>query len=140
MRGVAGSSPGQSNKDSAGSSDAWIRPRTMTFDRGHDGRFRFGQWLLLVSAVVLYSSVVLAQDPNPPDTAPANADPQNAPNPANPGQSGGDPQQPQQAERDPQTIFPHPETTRWWLSGQINIITQGHGVFHALYSGPNSLN
>src|SRR5580693_6018557 len=115
-----------------------IRPRAMTFDPRHDGRFRFGQWLLLVSAVVLYSSVVLAQDPNPLDTAPANADPQNAPNP---GQSGGDPQQqPQQPERDPQTIFPHPETTRWWLSGQINIIPQGHGDFRALYSGPNSLN
>ena len=57
----------------------------MTFDRGHDGRFRFGQWLLLVSAVVLYCSVVLAQDPNPTDTAPATADPQNAPNPPNPG-------------------------------------------------------
>jgi high affinity Mn2+ porin len=112
----------------------------MTFDRGHDWRFRFGQWLLLVTAVVLYSSVVLAQDPNPPNTRPANADPQNVPNPPNPGQSGGSPQQPQRPETDPQSMFPHPETTRWWLSGQINIITQGHGDFRALYSGPNSLN
>src|ERR1700730_14415254 len=98
-----------------------VRPRGMTFDPRHNGRFRFGQWLLLVSAVVLYSSVVLAQNPNPPGTAPANADPQNHPNPQKPVQAGGDPQEPQQPERDPQTIFPHPETTRWWLSGQINI-------------------
>ena len=110
----------------------------MSFDRGHDGRFRFGQWLLLVTAVVLCSSVVLAQDSNPPDAAPANADPQN---PATPGQAAGDAQQtPQQPDSNPQSMFPHPETTRWWLSGQINIIPQGHGDFRALYSGPNSLN
>jgi high affinity Mn2+ porin len=36
-------------------------------------------------------------------------------------------------------MFPHPETVRWWLSGQINIISQGHGGFHAPYSGENSL-
>jgi hypothetical protein len=30
--------------------------------------------------------------------------------------------------------------SRWWLSGQINIIPQGHGDFPALYSGTNSLN
>src|ERR1700722_7418503 len=88
--GVAGNSPGQSNKGSARSTHAWIRPRTMRFDRRHDGRFRFGQWLLLVTAVVLCSSVVLAQDSNPPDAAPVNAYPQN---PATPGQSAGDAQQ-----------------------------------------------
>src|SRR5579864_5176381 len=110
----------------------------MTFDRGHYGQFRFGRWLLLVTTVVLYSSVALAQDSNPPDAASVNADPQN---PATPGQSAGDAQQtPQQPDREPQSIFPHPETTRWWLSGQINIISQGHPGFHAPYSGPNSLN
>src|ERR1700741_2988477 len=140
MRGVAGSSPGQSIMDSAGSTDAWIRPRAMTFDRGNGGRFRFGQWLLLMSALVLYSSVVVAQDPNPPAPALANADTRNAPNPQNLGQSGDPQQQPQHPETDPQTVFPHPETRRWWLSGQVNIIPQGHGDFRALYSGPNSLN
>jgi hypothetical protein len=39
----------------------------------------------------------------------------------------------------PPTIFPHSQTAPWWISGQINIIFQGHPSFHALYSGPNSL-
>ncbi len=38
------------------------------------------------------------------------------------------------------TVFPHPDTTRWWVSGQANVIFQAHPAFHALYSGPNSLN
>ena len=37
------------------------------------------------------------------------------------------------------TLFPHSQTERWWVSGQVNIIFQGHPGFHALYSGPNSL-
>lgn len=35
------------------------------------------------------------------------------------------------------TIFNHPPS-RFWLSGQINIISQGHPSFPAAYSGPNS--
>jgi hypothetical protein len=37
------------------------------------------------------------------------------------------------------TVFPHSETARWWVSGQVNIVFQAHPDFHALYSGPNSL-
>ena len=37
------------------------------------------------------------------------------------------------------TLFPHSQTARWWVSGQVNIIFQGHPGFRALYSGPNSL-
>jgi high affinity Mn2+ porin len=48
------------------------------------------------------------------------------------------PQTPAPAPADPESIFPHPESSRWWISGQINIVTQGHGDFRALYSGPNS--
>lgn len=36
-------------------------------------------------------------------------------------------------------MFSHSQTAPWWVSGQINIIFQGHPSFHALYSGPNSL-
>jgi hypothetical protein len=36
------------------------------------------------------------------------------------------------------TIFPHSDTTSWWLSGQINVIEQGHGAFDSPYEGPNS--
>ncbi len=36
------------------------------------------------------------------------------------------------------TLFPHSQTTRWWVSGQDNIISQWHPPFDAKYSGPNS--
>ncbi len=86
------------------------------------GRKEWGVWgrsLLLLIAAVLPATFLRAQnaDPDPPQT-------QTSPPP----ESG-----------DPETIFSHSETARWWLSGQINIITQGHGDFPALYSGPNSL-
>src|ERR1700674_3744375 len=41
--------------------------------------------------------------------------------------------------QDPQTIFPHSNTARWWISGQVNTILQGHPAFPAPYSGPHSL-
>jgi high affinity Mn2+ porin len=37
------------------------------------------------------------------------------------------------------TLFPHSSTSRWWISGQGNIVFQAHRPFHADYSGPNSL-
>src|SRR5262249_23502484 len=37
------------------------------------------------------------------------------------------------------TIFPHSSTSRFWVSGQVNVIFQAHPGFHAAYSGPNSL-
>ena len=40
---------------------------------------------------------------------------------------------------DPQAMLPHPTNTRYWLSGQANVIFQAHPSFHAPYSGPNSL-
>jgi high affinity Mn2+ porin len=36
------------------------------------------------------------------------------------------------------TLFPHSETSRYWISGQANIVLQWHGSFPAPYSGPNS--
>jgi high affinity Mn2+ porin len=36
------------------------------------------------------------------------------------------------------TIFPHPDDSRWWLSGQVNLISQAHGEFTSLYEGDNS--
>ncbi len=39
----------------------------------------------------------------------------------------------------PTTIFPHSESSRFWLSGQMNFIYQWHPPFHALYNGPQSL-
>ncbi len=40
---------------------------------------------------------------------------------------------------DSDTVFPHTQTGRYWISGQANVILQGHGAFRAKYSGPNSL-
>src|SRR6478672_8510229 len=36
-------------------------------------------------------------------------------------------------------VFPHPDDTWWWLSGQLNLILQTHGRFTSPYEGPNSL-
>jgi hypothetical protein len=49
---------------------------------------------------------------------------------------------PAQAEppQDPAlTMFPHSETSRYWISGQANSIFQMHGRFHSPYEGANSL-
>jgi hypothetical protein len=39
----------------------------------------------------------------------------------------------------PATFLPHSESSRYWVSGQINFIFQWHPRFHARYSGENSL-
>ena len=38
----------------------------------------------------------------------------------------------------PLTMFRHSQTSRWWVSGQSNVIMQWHPSFEAKYSGPNS--
>lgn len=43
------------------------------------------------------------------------------------------------AEDDPTTLFPHSESSRFWISGQANIIFQWHPPFPAKFSGTNSL-
>jgi high affinity Mn2+ porin len=37
------------------------------------------------------------------------------------------------------TMAPHSDDPSWWVSGQINLIGQGHGPFPSPYAGPNSL-
>jgi high affinity Mn2+ porin len=37
------------------------------------------------------------------------------------------------------TLFRHSETSRYWVSGQVNVILQWHTSFPAAYSGTNSL-
>ena len=36
------------------------------------------------------------------------------------------------------TVFPHAANSRWWISGQANIIYQGRLPFHSAYEGANS--
>ncbi len=40
---------------------------------------------------------------------------------------------------DPTTVFAHPLSGKLWISGQMNVINQGHGSFPAAYTGPQSL-
>jgi high affinity Mn2+ porin len=40
---------------------------------------------------------------------------------------------------DPTTLFPHSEMSRYWISGQANVVLQWHPTFPAQYSGQNSL-
>ncbi len=42
------------------------------------------------------------------------------------------------AYADDDTLAPHPEDARWWLSGQANAILQLQPGFHDPYDGPNS--
>jgi len=48
------------------------------------------------------------------------------------------PDPPKPASQAPTTVFDHPDTNPFWLSGQINIIAQSHRDFPSKYSGPNS--
>jgi high affinity Mn2+ porin len=37
------------------------------------------------------------------------------------------------------TVFPHSSTSRYWISGQANVVFQWHPAFPAAYNGANSL-
>ena len=39
----------------------------------------------------------------------------------------------------PLTMFAHSNTSRYWISGQANVVLQWHPTFSAEYTGPNSL-
>jgi high affinity Mn2+ porin len=43
------------------------------------------------------------------------------------------------SEADALTLFPHTESSRYWISGQANIVFQWHPTFPSPYTGPNSL-
>ena len=43
------------------------------------------------------------------------------------------------AQDSPLTMFPHSNTSRYWISGQANVVFQWHPAFSAAYTGPNSL-
>jgi high affinity Mn2+ porin len=77
----------------------------------------------LTFGLALASGAAAAQTP----TASANQPPGSAAGPSDPDAGG------------PATLFPHSETSRYWISGQANVILQGHPAFPAQYSGPNSL-
>lgn len=53
-----------------------------------------------------------------------------------PGQPASLPDAPSSASP---TMFPHPDSKPYYISGQANIILQAHGPFHSPYDGTNSL-
>jgi carbohydrate-selective porin OprB len=55
--------------------------------------------------------------------------------PAEPPQAPGD----ASSSDDPATLFPHSESSRFWISGQANFISQWHPAFRSPYQGTNSL-
>jgi hypothetical protein len=68
---------------------------------------------------------------------PAHAQGTQAPSPA---QTAPQAEAPPAADADaPTTIFPHSESSRFWISGQTNVILQWHRTFPAKYTGANSL-
>src|SRR5713101_5563677 len=55
-------------------------------------------------------------------------------------QSGDNSAQQENSPADPPaTIFPHSESSRFWISGQANFITQWHGAFTSPYQSAQSL-
>ncbi|MBZ5660922.1 MAG: carbohydrate porin [Acidobacteriia bacterium] len=62
---------------------------------------------------------------------------QNAPTDSSPAQKTSDPGDASPEETP--TLFPHSESSRFWIAGQANFISQWHPDFHSPYQGPNSL-
>jgi high affinity Mn2+ porin len=100
---------------------------------------------LLVWVCLAVSGLARAQAPEA-NAAPASV---SAPTPAQAGQAPPatapsapnttDTASDDSGKTDTLTVFPHSETSRYWISGQANIILQWHGSFPAKYTGPNSL-
>jgi high affinity Mn2+ porin len=91
----------------------------------------------LVSALILlgiatFPAILLAQTPSdlPPDT---NQDAQSQTTPPL------QPPPPRNYEDAILTVFPHSESSPFWISGQLNFIFQGHPSFTSPYQGPHSL-
>ncbi|GAC1702265.1 MAG: hypothetical protein NVS9B4_07250 [Candidatus Acidiferrum sp.] len=86
--------------------------------------------VLLVSfAPFSFFCIALAQQPSPPSSSSISAqDP-----------AGEKPPEPAEAPEPTPAMFPHLRTSRLWLSGQANFISQWHPAFHSPYAGTNSL-
>jgi high affinity Mn2+ porin len=94
------------------------------------------RWLLLAALLSILASASFAQEPPkgsstaPPGVPAARTDAQESSSPS-----------PPTADENsaPLTLFPHPESSRFWLSGQMNVILQWHPSFHSPYQGKQSL-
>ena len=95
---------------------------------------RFRDTLLLLCTAMLLCLALPAQTSNTSSqsTGLSQAPDSNVPNQNSEQEKSADPS-------DPATIFGHSKPDWLWVSGQANIIWQGHFAFHGPYSGPNSL-
>ena len=83
--------------------------------------------LLSLGTVMLWSSIAAAQTaPAPPSL--------DAPPPQSQTVAASD-----DSDDAVPTLFPHSESSPFWLSGQLNFIYQGHPSFTSPYQGPHSL-
>jgi high affinity Mn2+ porin len=95
--------------------------------------------VLLVSLAI--PSRAVAQDAQPTELraqSPAR-DPQDANSPAQQTSDSSSAADNNPESGDMLTLFPHSETSRYWISGQANVVLQWHPRFPAPYTGPNSL-
>jgi high affinity Mn2+ porin len=94
--------------------------------------------LLVVLVCVARPHPACAQEPGkaPSDTTQTEQTPTPTPSP---GQSSPSSTANNSSSGDRLTVFPHPNTTRYWISGQANVVFQWHPTFPAQYTGTNSL-
>ena len=90
-------------------------------------------------ACTLSASPIVAQDSTPIQvTAQSAQNSQSYQTDAQPNDNSGNPDS-NGSDNTPLTVFPHSDTTRYWISGQANVVFQWHPAFYAKYSGTNSL-
>jgi high affinity Mn2+ porin len=84
-------------------------------------KFRHAIWFLVVGIATVTSAWCQTSPPGDPSSqaTPAAGDDSSSSGPA--------------------TLFPHSETSRFWISGQANFVSQWHPAFPSPYQGPNSL-
>lgn len=102
---------------------------------------QLGAQILCVLIVCATAPCLAFAQTSPPDPTAATAPPDTAPTEQSVPESsaiapsdldsGGD--------ATPLTVFPHSQSSRYWVSGQANIVFQWHPLFPAQYSGANSL-
>ncbi len=106
---------------------------------GHTVRFVIFAFLIAISSAAL-GSPVAAQTAQPTGTDAQTSTP--APAPQSTAETGS-PVPAADADTnansgDVLTLFPHSQTSRYWISGQANVVLQWHDSFPAAYNGTNS--
>ena len=103
---------------------------------------------IVLIALAIAAPPFAAAQTSPSAQTPAQAPPQNTHTQQTGGQATTPPPPDSSADQsssddsnrsDPVTLFPHSESSRYWISGQANIVLQWHPSFPAQYTGPNSL-